>query len=137
MLVPQEEIERILPILNRIEDWITSVFAYVANEAIQHGVKWKGYKLVEGRSRRTFTDTKAVVRAAQEAGFTDLYKQKMKTLTEIEKMMGKKTFNTVLGEYVLKTPGKLSLVPEGDPRDAVEVDGSPSEFDVLEDPNEN
>ena len=133
MLVPQEEIERILPVLNRIEDWITSVFAYVANEAIQHGVKWKGYKVVEGRSRRQFTDTKAVIKAAKDAGFDDLYKQEMKSLTEIEKMMGKKTFNTVLGEYVLKPPGKLSLVPESDPRESVEVDGSPSEFDVLED----
>ena len=137
MLIPQEEIERILPVLNRIEDWITSVFVYVANEAIQHGVKWKGYKVVEGRSRRTFTDTKAVAKAAQEAGFTDLYKQEMKSLTEIEKMMGKKTFNTVLGEYVLKPPGKLSLVPESDSREAVSIDGSPSEFDVLEDTDEN
>ena len=137
MLIPQDEIERILPVLNRIEDWITAVFAYVANEAIQHGVKWKGYKVVEGRSRRQFTDTKAVVKAAQEAGFTDLYKQEMKSLTEIEKMMGKKTFNTVLGEYVLKPPGKLSLVPESDAREAVDIDGSPSEFDVLEDTDEN
>ena len=133
MLVPQEEIERILPILNRIEDWISSVFAYVASEAINHGVKWKGYKIVEGKSRRQFTDTDAVAKAAKEAGFEDLYKTEMKTLTEIEKMMGRKTFNQVLGEYVLKPPGRLSLVPVGDPREAVEFDGSPSEFDVLDD----
>ena len=133
MLVSNKEIERILPTLNRISDWIESVFAYVASEAIHHGVKWEGYKVVEGRSRRIFTDTKAVVKAAQEAGYTDLYKQELLSLTEFEKMMGKKTFNTVLGNLVAKPPGKLSLVPESDPREAVDLEGDgPSEFDVME-----
>lgn len=131
MLVPQEEIEKILPLLNRIDDWIQSVFAYVSNEAIQHGVKWKGYKVVEGRSIRRFTDTKAVVNAATEAGYTDLYKQELISLTEFEKMMGKKTFNSVLGEYVVKPPGKLTLVPESDPRDAVDTGGGTPEFEDL------
>ena len=133
MLVPKEEIERILPTLNRISDWIDSVFAYVASEAIFHGQKWEGYKVVEGRSRRQFTDTKAVVKAAQEAGYTDLYKQELISLTEFEKMMGKKTFNTVLGDLVVKPPGKLTLVPESDPREAVDLSGGLPEFEVLED----
>lgn len=132
MLVPQEEIERILPLLNRIEDWIQSVFAYVSNEAIQHGVKWKGYKVVEGRSRRQFTDTKAVISAAIDAGYTDIYKKELISLTEFEKLMGKKAFQSVLGEYVVKPPGKLTLVPESDPRDAVDTKQDVPEFDVLD-----
>ncbi|MBQ9632694.1 MAG: DUF2800 domain-containing protein, partial [Lachnospiraceae bacterium] len=132
MLVPQEEIERILPLLNRIEDWIQSVFAYVSNEAIQHGVKWKGYKIVEGRSRRQFTDTKAVVNAATEAGYTDIYKKELISLTEFEKLMGKKAFQSVLGEFVVKPPGKLTLVTESDPRDAVDTKSGIDEFDVLD-----
>ena len=46
-------------------------------------------------------------------------------------MMGKKTFNSVLGEYVVKPPGKLTLVPESDPRDAVDTGGGTPEFEDL------
>ena len=132
-LISQQEIEAILPTLNRISEWITAVFAYVSNEAINHGVVWSGYKVVEGRSKRQFTDTKAVVDAAAKEGFTDVYKQELISLTEFEKMMGKKRFAQILGEFVVKPPGKLALVPETDPRPAVDLSGTAEdEFEVLD-----
>ena len=131
-LVPLSELEEILPTLNRISSWIDSVFAFVSSEAINHGVEIKGYKVVEGRSKRVFTDTKAVVQTAMENGYTDLYKQQLITLTEFEKMMGKKKFAEILGEYVVKPPGKLALVPEDDPREAVDMSTATDEFQVLE-----
>ena len=96
-MVSQQEIEAILPTLNRISEWITVVFAYVSSEAINHGVVWSGYKVVEGRSKRQFTDTKAVVDAAAKEGFTDVYKQELISLTEFENKMGKKRFAQILG----------------------------------------
>ena len=42
-------------------------------------------------------------------GYTDLYKQQLISLTEFEKLMGKKKFNELLGTYVAKPPGKLTL----------------------------
>ena len=133
-LVPLSELEEILPTLNRISSWIESVFAYISAEAINHGVSIRGYKVVEGRSKRIFTDTKAVVDTAVENGYTDLYKQQLIALTEFEKMMGKKKFAQLLGEYVVKPPGKLALVPESDPRPAVDLASSPDqEFAVLPD----
>ena len=131
-LVPLSELEEILPTLNRISSWIDAVFAFVSSEAINHGVEIKGYKVVEGRSKRVFTDTKAVVQTAMENGYTDLYKQQLITLTEFEKMMGKKKFAEILGEYVVKPPGKLALVPEDDPREAVDMSTATDEFQVLE-----
>ena len=90
--------------------------------------------MVEGRSKRVFTDTKAVVDTAVANGYTDLYKQQLITLTEFEKMMGKKRFNELLGQYVLKPPGKLALVPDSDPREAVDLTATPDqEFAVLPD----
>ena len=79
-----------LPTLNRIESWIEAIFAYVSSEAINHGVSWDGYKVVEGRSKRQFLDTKSVVAAAEKAGYTDIYKTELISLTAFEKLMGKK-----------------------------------------------
>lgn len=133
-LIPISELAEILPTLNRISSWIEAVFAFVSSEAINHGVPIPGYKVVEGRSKRVFTDTKAVVDTAVQNGYTDLYKQSLITLTEFEKMMGKKKFNELLGEYVAKPPGKLALVPESDPREPVDLTATPDqEFSALPD----
>ena len=131
-LIPLTELAAILPPLNRISGWIESVFAYVSTEAINHAVPVPGYKVVEGRSKRIFTDPKAVVDVAVQNGYTDLYKQQLISLTEFEKMMGKKRFAELLGEFVAKPPGKLALVPENDPRPPVDLGNTPDqEFAVL------
>ena len=133
-LIPISELAEILPTLNRISSWIEAVFAFVSSEAINHGIPIPGYKVVEGRSKRVFTDTKAVVDTAVQNGYTDLYKQTLITLTEFEKMMGKKKFNELLGAYVAKPPGKLALVPESDPREPVDLTATPDqEFSALPD----
>ena len=133
-LIPISELAEILPTLNRISSWIEAVFAFVSSEAINHGVSIPGYKVVEGRSKRVFTDTKAVVDTAVQNGYTDLYKQTLISLTEFEKLMGKKNFNELLGAYVAKPPGKLALVPESDPREPVDLTAAPDqEFAVLPD----
>lgn len=134
-LIPLSELAEILPTLNRISSWIEAVFAFVSSEAINHGVPIPGYKVVEGRSKRVFTDTKAVVDTAVQNGYTDLYKQSLITLTEFEKMMGKKKFNELLGKFVAKPPGKLALVPESDPREAVDLSTAEQEFSALPDEN--
>lgn len=131
-LVSFSELVKVLPTLNRISSWIESVFAFVSGEAINHGVLVEGYKVVEGRSKRIFTDTKAVIKAAESEGYTDIYKQELLTLTEFEKMMGKKKFAEILGQYVTKPPGKLALVPESDPRPAVDQSAAADEFEALE-----
>lgn len=131
-LLSKADIEKMLPTLNRIESWIEAIFAYVSSEAINHSVCWDGYKVVEGRSKRQFLDPKAVARAATQAGYNDIYKTEMISLTDFEKLMGKKKFQEVLGEYVVKPPGKLALVPDSDPRPAVDLDTAADEFTPLE-----
>lgn len=135
-LVDHDELEAILPNLARIQKWIDDVFSYAADEAINHGQTWAGYKVVEGRSVRKFADEKAVVKAATEAGFTDIYKSSLITLTEFEKLMGKKVFQAALGSLVYKPPGKLALVPESDKREAVDLSGGVNDFQALPDESE-
>lgn len=95
-------------------------------------MSWNGYKVVEGRSKRQFLDTKSVVAAAEKAGYTDIYKTELISLTEFEKLMGKKKFQEILGEYVVKPPGKLALVPDSDPRQAVDLQTAEDEFTPLD-----
>ena len=127
-LLSKTDIEKMLPTLNRIESWIEAIFAYVSSEAINHGVSWDGYKVVEGRSKRQFLDTKSVVAAAEKAGYTDIYKTELISLTAFEKLMGKKKFQEILGEYVVKPPGKL----DSDSREAVNLQTAEDEFAVLD-----
>ena len=129
-LIPIAELAGMLPTLSRIASWIEAVYAHVSSEAITHGVAIPGYKVVEGRARRIFSDAEAAAKAAESAGVTNIYKTELKSLAEIEKMMGKKRFAEVLGDYVIKPPGRLSLVEESDPRPAVNT-GSTDEFEVL------
>lgn len=60
-LVSIEELAGVLPTLNRISAWIEAVFSFLSSEAINHGAHVPGYKVVEWRSKRVFTDIKSVV----------------------------------------------------------------------------
>jgi hypothetical protein len=129
----ETEISAVLDVADELASWVSDVKEYALSQALQ-GVRYPGYKVVEGRSKRVFTDTKAVVDTAVANGYTDLYKRQLITLTEFEKMMGKKRFAELLGEYVAKPPGKLALVPEDDPRPPVDLNNNPDqEFAVLTD----
>ena len=121
-MLTQEEIEDVLPILNRVQEWITSVFTYVADEAISHGRKWKGYKIVEGKSTRKYLSETMVEAACKKAGFTDIYEKTLLPLTKLEKKMTKPIFKSVLIDtgLVIKPKGKLTLTEESDERPTVD-----------------
>ena len=102
--------------------------AYAQAEAIENGKHWNGYKLVEGRSVRKFTDESKVEAAAKEAGYTDIYNKSLITLTAFEKLMGKENFGEILGKFVTKPAGKLTLVQVSDKRPEVSVNTVNDEF---------
>lgn len=104
------------------------MYAFAQEEAISHGKSWPGYKVVEGRSIRKYTDEADVVRAANSAGYTDIYKKTLIGIGEMEKLMGKEQFRSVLGQYVTKPHGKLTLVPESDRREAVSPNSAQDDF---------
>ena len=81
------EIEELLPILPDITKWANDIAAYALESAVRHGKEWNGYKVVEGRSNRKYSDEDAVAKAAKEHGYTDIYKQSLITITEMQKLM--------------------------------------------------
>ena len=130
-LLTDEEIEEILERLPDLTKWANELTAYATDAAINHGKKWKGFKLVEGRSNRKYKDEDLVAEAAKKEGYKDIYMSSLIPLTEMQKLMGKAKFEEILGGLVYKPPGKLSLVPESDKRPEVNVSNAIDEFHVI------
>lgn len=129
-LLTDAEIEDVLAKLPDIKKWADEIQEYALAKALA-GKEWAGFKLVEGRSVRKFTDERAVVKAANAAGYHDIYKQTLISLTEMEKLMGKAEFSKVLGALVTKPQGKPTLVPDTDKRQAITVSNPKNEFSAI------
>jgi len=129
-LLTDAEIEDVLAKLPDIKKWADEIQEYALAKALA-GKEWTGFKLVEGRSVRKYTDEKAVIEAANAAGYHDIYKQSLISITEMEKLMGKAEFSKVLGALVTKPQGKPTLVPDTDKRQAITVSNPKNEFSEI------
>lgn len=80
-----------------------------------------GWKAVEGRGSRVWTDMDKAFNALKEKGIdeTVLWEKKPLTLAQVEKVVGKKEFAEYAGSYVEKAPGKPALARESDNRPAI------------------
>lgn len=133
-LLSDAEIEEILAILPDLAKWANEITAYATDAAVNHGKEWRGFKVVEGRSVRKYRDEDEVAEAARNAGYTDIYKRSLITLTEMQKLMGKTKFEETLGNLIYKPPGKPTLVPVTDKRPAMNVTNAKTEFnEIMED----
>ena len=102
----EEEIAEVLKVADELAKWSADVYAYAQDEAITHGRVWNGFKLVEGRSNRKYVNEEEVADAAKAAGYEDIYKKSLIGITEMEKLMGKKDFQKILGSLVYKRRAK-------------------------------
>lgn len=136
-LLTDAEIEDILKVLPDLTKWANEITAYATDAAVKHGKEWEGFKVVEGRSVRKYRDEAAVAEAAKEAGFKDIWRKSLITLTDMEKLMGKTKFKEILGDLVFKPPGKPVLVPKTDRRPAINTTNATNEFNVIQEEKNN
>ena len=115
-ILSDAEIEDILGRLDDLTRWAEEIRAYAQDAAVNHGKQWRGYKVVEGRSIRKYTDEAAVIDAANAAGYHDIFRRTLLPITEMEKLMGRQDFAKILGGLVAKPAGKSTLVPISDKR---------------------
>ena len=108
------EIAAILAKVDEMISWGNDIKEYALQQA-QSGVHFDGWKIVEGRSNRKFTDEATVAFRVTDAGY-DPYEKKLLGITAMSTLLGKKKFEELLGELVYKPPGKPILVPESDKR---------------------
>ena len=80
-----------------------------------------GRRSAEGRGSREFTNTDEAFKVLTDNGIDEslLYSRVPATLAQTEKIVGKKVFETLLSKYVIKNPGKPTLAPESDKREAI------------------
>ena len=116
-LLTDEEIEEVLGKVDELVSWANDIREYALQAALS-GKEWNGWKVVEGRSVRKYTNDRQVAAAVIAAGF-DPYEQKLLGITEMQKTLGKARFEEILGGLITKPQGKPTLVPASDKRPAM------------------
>lgn len=116
-LLTDEEVEEILVRADDLVLWAADIKEYALRQALS-GKKWSGWKLVEGRSNRRYTNDALVASAVESIGF-DPYEHKVLGVTAMQKLLGKSRFEELLAPYIEKPQGKPTLVPESDKRPAI------------------
>lgn len=127
-LISNEEIGKILPLLQLVSPWIKKVEKAALNKLLSDEAV-PGWKLVEGRSNRELTDATKAFKDLIAAGYKKamLYEQKPLALTEVEKLITKEDYTTILSPYIVKPKGKPTLAPENDKRSVYQKDSTPEE----------
>lgn len=118
----KELAEDILPILPTVKTWLTGIEDYALQQAL-NGVQLPGWKVVEGRSNRKIVNQEGAAAALNAAGYLSeqIYKpQELRTITDLEKLIGKKQFAALAGDFIEKPAGKPTLAPESDKRKAID-----------------
>ena len=103
----------------------------VALEKMLEGCEIPNYKVVEGRSSRTWTNQDEALETLQNAGIEKaiIYDSVPKSLAQLEKLIGSAKFNELVGKYVFKPQGKPTLASVSDKRPA--FSGAKSDFSAV------
>lgn len=112
------EVSDVLKRADLFINWINAVYDYALDEALKKGTKWPGFKIVSGRSNRVYSSELEVITKLKKEGFKDelIFIKKLAGITEMQKRIGKTTFDKMLTPLLIKPTGSPTLVPEDDKR---------------------
>lgn len=129
-----EEISDILFQTKEMQKWAKDVEEYALDQAENFGVKFDGWKLVEGRSNRKYANDDVVLErlTEKEQDLKTVTETKLLSITNMEKVLGKATFNELLSDLVIKPSGKPTLVVATDKRPELNTaEAAADEFDEI------
>lgn len=134
-LLEPDEVSNILRVLPTLTNWAEDVKTHALEQAEKHGVKYPGFKLVEGRSNRILINHDEAGSRLELIAGEEIYKPKsLLGITDLEKLIGKKSFSSLVGDLLIKPAGKPTLVEDTDKRPELSSTGSAqSEFDIIGD----
>ncbi|GFK19294.1 DUF2800 domain-containing protein [Corynebacterium glutamicum] len=126
-----EQIAQVVIHADAIKKWLTKVESHAKSEAANGNVM-PGLKLVAGRANRRWTDQTAVAEKAQEHGVDPYKPRELVGLGDMQKRFGgKKNFDAALSELIHKPEGAPTLVPDTDPRPALQVATAETVFQPI------
>lgn len=114
-----DEIAEVIDQSENLAKWAKLVKDYALDQALNNGVKYPGFKVVEGRSNRKYAeDDSKIADVLIKAGYDEknIYKKEILNITQMGALLGRARFNELLGEYVIKPQGKPTLVRSEDKR---------------------
>ena len=133
-LLDAQELAVLLTRLDEFTAWAKDVGAWTLEQA-KTGVKYPGFKLVEGRSNRKIMDAKKAIEIMESLKFKPeqyMTEPELKGITDLEKLAGKKQFNEAFGHIISKPAGAPTLVPESDKRAEINKDAETlNDFEIL------
>ena len=132
-----EEIGEILQKAKNLSSWVKDIEKYALAESLK-GNEVPGWKAVNGRGSRSFSNTDEAIKILKENGIAEelLYERKYLTLAQMEKVIGKKDFNNLVGNLIVMDVGKPTLVEISDKREAITNKiKAEDEFSVVDDIN--
>ena len=102
-----------------MKDWLDRLEETV-KDACLAGSTVPGWKLVEGRTKRRYTDEAEIENRlrAKRYKVSEIYEKKLLGITKMEKLLGRKKMDELIGDLIEKPQGAPTLVPESDKRPA-------------------
>lgn len=128
-ILTNEEIGLILTQVKDVDIWIKDLKEF-ALDSILKGYELIGWKAVEGKANRVITDIDKAFQVIKDYGIDEslLYERKPLSITELEKLLTKKTFNELIGDFVEKPKGAPTLAPISDKRESYKLNSAKDDF---------
>lgn len=128
-ILTNNEIGTILTQTADVDVWVKDLRSY-ALDCILKGENIEGWKAVAGKSNRVLADQEKAFKVITDFGINEalLYERKPSTITELEKLLGKKEFENLVGDYIEKPKGAPTLAPMSDKRENYKLSNAKEDF---------
>lgn len=128
-ILTNSEIGTILTQITDVESWVKDLRSY-ALDCILKGENVDGWKAVAGRSNRVLVEQDKAFKVITDYGIDEalLYERKPLSITELEKLLGKKEFEKLVGDYIEKPKGAPTLAPISDKRENYKLSSAKEDF---------
>lgn len=128
-ILTDSEIGTVLTEIEDVENWVKDIKSYALSQILK-GCAIKGWKAVEGKSNRVITDIDKAFDVIKDYGIDEalLYEKKPLSITELEKLLTKKTFEELIGDFIKKPKGAPTLAPVSDKRESYKLSSAKEDF---------
>lgn len=116
-LMTDDELVNAYEIALSYDKWVKAIKSYILQEMLK-GKKLPGLKLVEGRANRSFINEKEVIKVLKDNGYkkSDYTIEKIISVADAEKLLGKVKFFEILSPFITKPPGAPTITKMEDKR---------------------